>query len=261
MLAVLHPRKPYRTTFLGLLCLVFMTTYVFLAHGSALSPALALRHADSPAADQLAIALESIQDYRGSEFVPLSSHKHSDTLPNYRGQGRHRPKYPRLQLTQEEELAAISSFIASLPQNVIPPTVDPSQPIDPSLVLDFDTRGPRAVEEVRAMVEDVWTRNPVFVYSKLYSPAARELKNILSDLYIFPSPTIVDVDVRDDVDVLKPILARLTSNSELPVLLIGGRQVGIVDEIRTLAKEGRLQTLINNSGAVVNGAKKKQKKK
>lgn len=174
LLGLLHPRKPkYRTTFIGLVFFVFMTTYVFLVHGSALSPG-PLRYADSPAADQLAIALESMQNSRAnvedSESVPLNIHRQLDP---HRAGSRHRQHQvpvpvPVLKLTPEEELAAVSSFIASLPQNVIPPDVDPSLPIDPQLVLDFDTtRGSRAADEVRVMVEDVWTRNPVFVYSRV----------------------------------------------------------------------------------------------
>lgn len=61
----------------------------------------------------------------------------------------------------------MTSFLASLPQNVIPLSVEPSKPIDPQLVLDFDTRNDRAAEEVQAMVDDVWVRNPVVLYAKV----------------------------------------------------------------------------------------------
>jgi hypothetical protein len=65
----------------------------------------------------------------------------------------------------------VTSFLASLPQNAIPSFVDPSRPIDPQLVLDFDTRSTRAADEMRAIVEDVWTQNPVVLFSKVYSLA------------------------------------------------------------------------------------------
>jgi hypothetical protein len=57
--------------------------------------------------------------------------------------------------------------MAALPQNVIPTDIDPAQPIDPQLVIDFDTRSPRAEEEVANIVSDVWLRNPVVVFSKV----------------------------------------------------------------------------------------------
>jgi len=251
LMAALHPRKPkQRTTFAALLILVCLTSYIFIAQSASMSPALALRRSDSAATDQLALALETIQNSRLSDV----SNKHGQK------KNHHNIKVP-LRLDAAEELAAVTSFLASLPQNVIPPTVDPSLPIDPQLVLDFDTRGPHARDEVKAIVEEVWQRNPVFLYSKLYSPASRELKTILSGLFLRPAPTIIDVDVRDDAEVLVPMLARLTT-SELPVLLIGGKPIhASVDKIREMEKSGALQKMINDAGSLVNGSKKKKHRK
>jgi hypothetical protein len=157
LLAAVNPRKPkQRTTFVALIILACLTSYLFIAHSAFLPPSIALRRSDS-SADQLALALETIQNSRLADI--------SNNHGMHRGKGHPRP--PPLMLDTAQELAAVSSFLASLPQNVIPPHVDPAHPIDPQLVLDFDTRGPRAQEEVRAMVEDVWLRNPVFVYSKV----------------------------------------------------------------------------------------------
>jgi glutaredoxin-related protein len=111
------------------------------------------------------------------------------------------------------------------------------------------------------MVEDVWTRNPVFLYSKAYSSASRELKSILHKLNLYPSPTIIDVDVRDDAEILYPVLKRLLPFSELPVLLIGGRAVGSTKEVHELENSGELQALITASGSTIGGAKRKKNKK
>lgn len=221
----------------------------------------------------MAVALEAIRNSRlaaavgaGNHGKPLSSNANRT----------------KVELDHAQELAAVSSFLASLPQNVIPLSVDPWQPIDPQLVLDFDTESPRAAEEVQAMVDDVWTRNPVFLYSKvclihaflspmisnlriagskLYSPVSRELKTILTNMYLRPAPTIIDVDTRDDFEVLPPLLSRLTSTPELPILLIGGKSVGSIEEIRSLHETGELQQMITASGAVLNGTKKPKGKK
>ena len=159
LMATFQSRKAkHRTTFVALLALVCLSVYIFVAHASFLAPPL--RHSDTPAADQLAIALETLQNSRltpGNSGIP---HSHRLSKSN-------RPNTPPLRLDPSQELAAISSFLASLPQNVLPPTVDPTRPVDPQLVLDFDTRSNRAQEEVQAMVEEVWTRNPVFLYSKV----------------------------------------------------------------------------------------------
>lgn len=149
--AILHPRKSrQRTTLLALLSLVLLTTYVFLVHCPDASASLALRRPEArPAPSQLTLALESI---RNSGLATMSQSTE---------------RAAQIRLSSAQELAAVSSFLASLPQNQIPSFVDPSSPIDPQLVLDFDTRGPRASLEVQAMVDDVWSRNPVFLYSKV----------------------------------------------------------------------------------------------
>jgi len=249
-MAAFHSRKTkHRTTFVALLVLVCLTGYIFVVHASYLGPPIAL--SDSPAADQLAIALETLQN---SRLTPGNSEiSHSHRL----GKGN-RQNTPPLRLDPSQELAAITSFLASLPQNVLPPTVDTTRPIDPQLVLDFDTRGHRAQEEVHAMVEDVWTRNPIFLYSKVYSPASRELKGILNNLNLYPAPTIIDVDIRDDAEILYPVLRRLLPFPELPVLLIGGRAVGSIEEVRELEKSGELQNLITASGSTIEGGKRKK---
>jgi glutaredoxin-related protein len=166
-----------------------------------------------------------------------------------------------VRLDTPQELAAVTSFLASLPQNVIPHTVDPSKPIDPQLVLDFDTRGFRAKEEVEAMVDDVWFRNPVFLYSKKYSSVSRDIKKILGDFHLKPAATVIDVDVRDDADILLPMLQRLTGQQELPILIIGGKVVGSADEVRDLEKSGELQKMITEAGSLINGAKRKKHRK
>ncbi|PPQ63679.1 hypothetical protein CVT24_004564 [Panaeolus cyanescens] len=250
VLAALHPRKPrQRTTFVALLILVALSTYIFIAHSATLAPGMSHRRGDS-AKDQLAHALETIQN---SHLADINSNKH--------GQRKGHHHRPQVTLDSAQELAAVSSFLASLPQNVIPRTVDPSKPIDPQLILDFDTRGPRAQEEVEAMVDDIWFRNPVFLYSKKFSSVSREIKKVLDDLRLRPAVAIIDVDVRDDVDILWPMLQRITGQQELPILIIGGKVVGGADEVRALEKSGDLQKMITAAGSRINGAKKKKHRK
>lgn len=149
MAAVIQPRKHrHRTIFLVLFALFSFVTYLCIFQQTAVSTTFALKRGDAPTG-QIGLALESLRHSHSRHTRPLSSH------------------HPTLKLGKNEELAAVSSFIASLPQNVIPSFVDPANPIDPHLVIDFDTRSPRATEEVKQMVEDVWTRNPVFLYSRV----------------------------------------------------------------------------------------------
>ena len=76
------------------------------------------------------------------------------------------PRLP-LVLSPTEELAALSAFIAALPFNVLPHSVDPSLPLDPQLVLDFDPRSESARDELDRLVEQVWSRFPVILFTKV----------------------------------------------------------------------------------------------
>ncbi|KAG5637521.1 hypothetical protein H0H81_004272 [Sphagnurus paluster] len=227
LLVALHSRKArYRSALLVVGVLLFISTYILLIRPT-FSPSYALAHQDTPASEQLAVALESARNSRLSG----TSRKHKKLFRSG----------DQIKLDPSQELAAISSFLASLPHNIIPSSVDPSVTIDPQLVLDFDTRSSRAKEE-------------------LYSPASREVKAMLARMNLRPAPTIIDVDIRDDAEVLQPIVYRLTSSSELPVLLIGGKPVGTIEEIRLLDASGELRKLVANSGAVIDGVKRKKHK-
>ena len=111
---------------------------------------------------------------------------------------------------------------------------------------------------------------------------------MLEDMNLLPSPTIIDVDERctsyipaflrlvsefsskkliiafastADESVLTPLLYRLTSVLDLPILLIGGHTIGSIPEIRYLHQKGELARLISRAGGIVDGAKKKKGRK
>lgn len=203
------PRKSrQRATILCLMSLVIVTTYVCLVSPPALAPGQSPHRHHPPSAED---AWRQLVDK-----LPR---------PPPGGFPKHRPE---IVLSPEQELGAVTAFMAALPQNVIPPGIDPTKPIDPQLVLDFDTRSPRAEEEVDNVVSDVWLRNPVVVFSKvkclsfsplrsspphahgflficslflgprvqMVSPVSRELKSILDAMHLRPSPTIFGIDQR-----------------------------------------------------------------
>ncbi|KAJ6538872.1 hypothetical protein DFH09DRAFT_72742 [Mycena vulgaris] len=244
VMAGLNPKRHRnRTTILALFALISLCAYVLCSqYAITISPAYQMHHLDTPPADQLV--------HPGGRNSELSAKKKQKSA------GR-----PPIALTPAQELAAVSSFLASLPQNVIPSSVDPALPIDPELVLDFDTHSRHAMEEVQRVVEDVWAQNPVMLYGKLYSPATREIKSILSGMNLRPPPLVIDVDTRDDAEILTPMLTRLTAASDLPILLVAGEPVGSIAQIRTLFVNGELQRLIKSSGAVSDSGKRRKHRK
>ncbi|KAH8093875.1 hypothetical protein BXZ70DRAFT_897020 [Cristinia sonorae] len=242
----------HRTTFLALFALLAVTGYIFFVAQPSFAP-VAFGEANA-STNGLSASQRLSQLASHARLAALRNKRPSTSAAASTG-------VPQVTLSTAQELAAVSSFIASLPQNVIPASVDPSKPIDPQLVLDFDTRGPHAAEEVEAMVTDTWTRNPVILFSKLHSPVSRELKVMLSEMNLLPSPVFIDVDQRADEDVLVPLILRLTTSIDLPILLIGGKTIGSVAEIRYLHAKGELQRIISRTGAQVDGGKKKKGRK
>jgi len=69
------------------------------------------------------------------------------------------------------------------------------------------------------------------------------------------------VDLREDAEILTLILKRLTSSPDLPVLLVGGKPIFSVEEVRELEKSGELQKIITAAGSLINGSKRKKNRK
>lgn len=164
------PRKPkHRTIYFALFVLIGLSTYIFFVARPALAFSQLTLRANSGSINGGGGSGRRLQIVFDTEELKQLPHSRVFRLPaDYQSKLKaSNAERPQVQLNESQELAAISSFLASLPQNVIPPSVDPSRPIDPELVLDFDTRGPRAADGVQEIVEDVWTRNPVILFSKV----------------------------------------------------------------------------------------------
>jgi len=63
----------------------------------------------------------------------------------------------------------------------------------------------------------------------------------------------------EDAEVLIPLLHRLTSTTELPLVLIGGKPVGSFATVRELKESGELAKMITDAGAIIDGGAKKKK--
>ncbi|KAG9043226.1 hypothetical protein FS837_009854 [Tulasnella sp. UAMH 9824] len=181
--------------------------------------------------------------------------------PVARNGWRVRPPLPSLRLDPSEELAALIHFITAIPSNAIT-DVDPNEPIPAELLLDFNTRsGDRAKAELDNVVQSTWFEHPVVIFSLVHSPRAREVKKIIDSYKLLPKPVVIEVDERRDADVISPLLHRLTSSPTLPILLVGGRPAGNVEQIQAAHEDGSLKRLLADAGAVIGGSEKKKKKK
>ncbi|KDQ57427.1 hypothetical protein JAAARDRAFT_686524 [Jaapia argillacea MUCL 33604] len=286
-LARKSPKSFHRMTYVALSLLIVTTIYVlFLTQQHSISSSLSLSPFSFGPTPSTNANVENVPDHDDGSASLSPQHldsnphsKHKGSSFHYPGHFRpkyqaHRPSRPQIALDPAQELAAVTSFIVSLAENLIPLSVDPSKPIDPEVVLDFDTRSDRAQEELDAIIKDVWSRFPVVLFSKFHSAISREAKAILSELSLKPAPMIIDVDKREDEEILVPLLYRLTSpyhiptispitqeeeERSLPILLIAGQPITTISQLRDLHSRGELGKLLGDAGAVVGGAKKKGK--
>lgn len=212
-----HSSKPkqywQRTTFLALFALILISGYVLLVSPPSLSQ---ITHHD---VDQsfTGIAAQRLSRLSNEAYRLASSHRKIKSSGKVASSSNESESFvdnasSSLQLTPDQELAVVTSFLASLAENIIPSNVDPSRTIDPELVLDFNTRGPHAVQELEQLVADSWARYPVVLYSKvrsplvlcyrilnkiqLHSPASRDMKKMLGDLNLKPAPAVIEVENR-----------------------------------------------------------------
>ncbi|WVQ98786.1 hypothetical protein IAU59_005917 [Kwoniella sp. CBS 9459] len=161
--------------------------------------------------------------------------------------------------TVEEELAALISFITSTTANALP-ALDPSVPLDPSIVLDFDPAHPNARDDLELLQNEINTIYPIVLVGKMRDPWHREIKRMLADYRIIPAPLIIDIDQRRDHSTMIPLLARLLGTSELPQLLLQGKSLGSYHDLLDLRDQGMLTEAFEESGAVSMRQLKKKKK-
>ncbi|KAF4567239.1 hypothetical protein EYR36_010857 [Pleurotus pulmonarius] len=211
--------RRFQSTFLVLIALIGLSAYIIFLS----TPTLRTLHSASGV------------DIAHMDTQPIAPKHRQQSGKAHHGHHvtKNSPSLPIPVLTPALELAAITSFLTSIHDahmNMLPPTVDPSKTIDPQLVLDFDiTRNPRAKEELQSLQENVWSRNPVVLYAKHFSPLSRAIKGTLEALHMNPPPTFIDVDTRADASILEPLLRRLTG-MDLPIILIAGQLVRPVDD-------------------------------
>lgn len=232
-LSALNGRPRPRTTFVILLLLCAISFYMIFTTSALASNRLIHPPSEGFVAD--------------SQDVPTNWSK-SAWLKTKVNKKLFKGTRPPLVLTAAEELAALTSFVVALPQNVLPSDVDGSKPLDPQLILDFDIRGGRkAREELQVVRTQVWEENPVVIYAKRFAPQTKVLlDNLINPLSIHPPPAVFFVDERQDSGIITPVLQRVSESassistsgavindvpvrdgSPFPILLVGGKSVYI----------------------------------
>ncbi|KAH8118955.1 thioredoxin-like protein [Phellopilus nigrolimitatus] len=141
--------------------------------------------------------------------------------------------------TPAEELRDLLHMVASSELR-IPPNVDPSKPLDRK-VYGGNFKNVAWLQEPQA-------DTPIIVFSKTYCPYSKKAKELLGTYDLSPSPKVVEVDLRDDADLIKAILTRLTGHSTFPNIFIEGQSIGGSDNLAGLHADGRLIKLLTDAG-------------
>jgi len=131
---------------------------------------------------------------------------------------------------------------------------------DPALshAVDLDTSKPIQMSvyaggenvDWTATVEELQKKYPIVVFSKTYCPFSKKAKALLETYDLSPSPKIIEVDLRDDGDLIKLILGRVTGRATFPNILVNGKSIGGSDEIHDLHSEGKLKHMFEIAGAL-----------
>lgn len=125
--------------------------------------------------------------------------------------------------------------------------LDPAKPIDLKVYESGDLAKPNWAKRVK----ELDAQTPLVVFSKTYCPYSKRAKELLASYDLFPPPKVIEVDLRDDGDLIKVILTRLTSRSTFPNAILKGNSIGGSDDLQSLHRSGQLRALLEKAGMKV----------
>jgi len=126
--------------------------------------------------------------------------------------------------------------------------LNPKEEIDLSVYSSFNSD-----EDWEKHVKVLEKQYPVVVFSKTYCPFSRKAKALLESYQLEPAPKIIEVDLREDSEILKVILTRLTAHSTYPNVMLRGKTIGGADKIQELHEQGQLKGVFESAGVKVRG--------
>jgi len=128
--------------------------------------------------------------------------------------------------------------------------LDPAKEIDLKVYSSFD-----GDDDWVKHVRELQNNSPLVIFSKSYCPYSKRAKSLIQTYGLDPPPRIVEVDLREDGDLLKVILTRLTKHSTFPNIILRGRSLGGADDLQALSDAGKLEELFEENGLSVHGSR------
>ncbi|KAH8918584.1 thioredoxin-like protein [Atractiella rhizophila] len=100
-------------------------------------------------------------------------------------------------------------------------------------------------------IERLVRKEKIVVFSKTTCPYSRKAKALLTHHSIPFTP--IEVDLRPDLTLLKPLLTSLTSHSTFPNIIIAGRSIGGSDDLERSRATGELKRVLEEVGVSFTG--------
>ncbi|KAF8197884.1 thioredoxin-like protein [Pholiota molesta] len=122
--------------------------------------------------------------------------------------------------------------------------LDPTVPLELSIYAAGD-----ATLDWHKEMESLNKKYPIIIFSKTYCPYSKRAKDLLKDYELQPPPKIIEVDMRDDGNMIKHLLTRLTNHSTFPNILLRGKSIGGSDNLQALHANKSLKKLLEEAGA------------
>ncbi|KAF7323110.1 Glutaredoxin domain protein [Mycena chlorophos] len=131
-------------------------------------------------------------------------------------------------------------------EHVLAGTDDPTKPMDVQLYAP----GKPDIDWLYNM-QTINEQFPLVVFSKTYCPFSKRAKALLQTYRLSPPPKIIEVDLRDDAEHLKQLLARLTHHGTFPNNVLLGQSLGGFDQLNALHNDGKLRKMLEGAGITV----------
>ncbi|KAI0315228.1 thioredoxin-like protein [Amylostereum chailletii] len=160
-----------------------------------------------------------------------------------------------------QEIHGLLHFVVNKPDKILVPAgtiqgdegaLDPTRPIE-LRVYGEDGAQDGSEGEWRERIRALDRDTPLVVFSKTYCPYSKRAKDLLATYDLYPPPKIVEVDLRDDGDLIKAILARLTSHTTFPNIILKGESIGGSDTLLDLHTSRKLRRMFEKAGMQVRG--------
>jgi len=111
------------------------------------------------------------------------------------------------------------------------------------------------VDILKHQLRGIDVATPLIIYSKTYCPYSKGAKAIFDILDVEPKPVIIEVDLREDADIVKSQLGRLTGRDTFPNILLRFKSIGGFTDVQAMYDSGELFKMLKDEHISVRGVR------